>query len=91
MHVAIKESINVKYHLIASDLRASLNRYAFMNTDVNKFIYIGKGLNNILACLSSVVRKMIAHQLKPHCAGLARSRFVLTEHISSVYAYLIFH
>ena len=50
-----------------------------MNTDVNQYL--------ILRYASTVVRKMTAYQLC--CAGLARSPFVLTEHISSkIYRYV---
>ena len=44
-----------------------------MNTDMNQYL--------IFRYASTVVRKMTAYQLC--CAGLARSPFVLTEHISS--------
>ena len=44
-----------------------------MNTDMNQYL--------IFRFASTVVRKMTAYQLC--CAGLARSPFVLTEHISS--------
>ena len=44
-----------------------------MNTDMNQYL--------IFRYTSTVIRKMTAYQLC--CAGLARSRFVLTEHISS--------
>ena len=44
-------------------------------------------MTSIWACLSSVVRKMTAY---PYCAGLARSPFVLTEHIFSyIYIYMV--
>ena len=33
-----------------------------MNTDFNQFWYSGKDLTYILACLSSVVRKITAYQ-----------------------------
>ena len=46
-----------------------------MNTDMNQYL--------IFRYASAVVRKMTAYQLC--CAGLARSPFVLTEHISSEY------
>ena len=36
----------------------------------------------------AVVRKMTAY---PGCAGLARSPFVLTEHISSLFIYLFIY
>ena len=39
-----------------------------------------------MACLSIIVRKMTPNKLNL-CAGLARSPFVLTEHISSIYIY----
>ena len=45
-----------------------------MNTDMNQYL--------IFRYASTVVRKMTAYQLC--CAGLARSPFVLTEHISSL-------
>ena len=61
------------YQLIGDELRASLYRYTFMNTDMNQYL--------IFRYASTVVRKMTAYQLC--CAGLARSPFVLTEHISS--------
>ena len=44
-----------------------------MNTDMNQYL--------IFRSASTAVRKMTAYQLC--CAGLARSPFVLTEHISS--------
>ena len=44
-----------------------------MNTDMNQYL--------IFRYASTVVTKMTAYQLC--CAGLARSPFVLTEHISS--------
>ena len=50
-----------------------------MNTDMNQYL--------LFRYASTVVRKMTAYQLC--CAGLARSPFVLTEHISSIYIYLI--
>ena len=46
-----------------------------MNTDMNQYL--------IFRYASTVVRKITAYQLC--CAGLARSPFVLTEHISSLY------
>ena len=49
-----------------------------MNTDMNQYL--------IFQYASTVVRKMTAYQLC--CAGLARSPFVLTEHISSLYMYV---
>ena len=61
------------YQLIANELIACLYRYTFMNTDMNQYL--------IFRFASTVVRKMTAYQLC--CAGLARSPFVLTEHISS--------
>ena len=63
------------YQLIANELIASLYRYTFMNTDMNQYL--------IVRFASTVVRKITAYQLC--CAGLARSPFVLTEHISSIY------
>ena len=45
-----------------------------MNTDMNQYL--------IFRYASTVVRKMTAYQLC--CARLARSPFVLTEHISSI-------
>ena len=69
---AINESI---YQIIANELIASLYRYAFMNTDMNQYLTFWY--------TSTVVRKMTAYLLC--CAGLARSPFVLTEHISSIY------
>ena len=72
--------------LIANELIASLYWYAFMNTDMNQYL--------IFRYASTVVRKMTAYQLC--CAGLARSPFVLTEHISSgnwryicIYMYIV--
>ena len=50
-----------------------------MNTNMNQYL--------IFWCASNVVRKMTAYQLC--CAGLARSPFVLTEHISSIYIYVV--
>ena len=44
-----------------------------MNTDMNQYL--------IFRSASTVVRIITAYQL--YCAGLARSLFVLTEHISS--------
>ena len=44
-----------------------------MNTDMSQYL--------IFRYASTVVRKMTAYELC--CAGLARSPFVLTEHISS--------
>ena len=44
-----------------------------MDTDMNQYL--------IFRYVSTVVRKMTAYRLC--CAGLARSPFVLTEHISS--------
>ena len=61
------------YQLIANELIPSLYRYAFMNSDMNQYL--------IFQYASTVIRKMTAYQLC--CAGLARSPFVLTEHISS--------
>ena len=58
----------------ANELKASLYRYTFMDTDMNQYL--------IFKYASTVVRKMTAYQLC--CAGLARSPFVLTEHISSI-------
>ena len=52
---------------------ASLYRYTFMNTDMNQYL--------IFRYASTVVRKMTAYQLCS--AWIARSPFVLTEHISS--------
>ena len=49
-----------------------------MNIDMNQYL--------IFMFASTVVRKMAAYQLC--CAGLARSPFVLTEHISSSFIYL---
>ena len=40
--------------------------YAFMSTDFNQFWYSGEDLTYILACLSSVVRKMTAYQLNKY-------------------------
>ena len=48
-----------------------------MDTNMNQYL--------IFRYASTVVRKMTAYQLC--CAGLARSPFVLTEHISSKYIY----
>ena len=45
-----------------------------MKTDMNQYL--------IFRYASAVVRKMTAYQLC--CTGLARSPFVLTEHISSI-------
>ena len=50
-----------------------------MNTDMNQYL--------LFRYASTVVKKMTAYQLC--CAGLARSPFVFTEHISSIYIYLI--
>ena len=50
-----------------------------MNTDMNQYLTIRYA--------STVVRKMTSNQLC--CAGLARSPFVLTEHISSIYMYVV--
>ena len=61
------------YQLIAYELIASLYRYIFMNTDTNQYL--------VFRYASTVVRKITAYKLC--CAGLARSPFVLTEHISS--------
>ena len=66
------------YQLVANELIASLYRYTFMNTDINKYL--------MFRYASIVVRKMTAYQLC--CAGLARSPFVLTEYISSLLIYL---
>ena len=58
-----------------------------MNTYMNQFLIFRQRFNELCwhAYLSSVVRKMTAY---PGCAGLARSPFVLTEHISSkIYIY----
>ena len=52
-----------------------------MNTDMNHYL--------IFRYASTVVRQMTAYQLC--CAGLARSPFVLTEHIS-IYLFMnVFH
>ena len=37
-----------------------------MSTDFNQFWYSGEDLTYILACLSSVVRKMTAYQLNKY-------------------------
>ena len=68
------------YQLIAYELIAGLFRYKFMNTDMNQYL--------IFRYDSTVVSKVTAYQLC--CAGLARSPFVLTEHISS-YCNFILH
>ena len=46
-----------------------------MDADMNQYL--------IFRYVSTVVRKMTAYQLC--CAGLARSPFMLREHISSIY------
>ena len=66
------------YQLIANEQIASLYRHTFMNTDMNQYL--------IFRYASTVVRKMTVYQLC--CAGLARSPFVLTKHISSIYIYI---
>ena len=48
--------------------------------------YSSKDLTYVLACLTSVVRKMTAYS---YCGGLACSSFVLTEHISSIIPFYI--
>ena len=45
-------------------------------------------MTSIFACLSSALRKMTAYA---YCAGLARSPFVLTEHISSICIWYVRH
>ena len=67
--------------LIANELIASLYRYAFMNTDMNQYLMFRNA--------SAVVRIMTTYQLC--CAGLARSPFVLTEHISSLFYLFIWY
>ena len=67
------DAINENTYQIANELIASLYRYAFKKTDMNQYL--------IFRYASTVVRKMTAYHLC--CAGLARSSFVLTEHISS--------
>ena len=61
------------------ELRASLYRYTFMNTDMNQF-KLGKDLTNIWACLSTRVRKMTAYHLR---ALLCWASSLAIEHISS--------
>ena len=51
-----------------------------MNTDMKQHL--------MLSYVSTVVRQMTAYQLC--CAGLARSLFVLTEHISSPMKHIFF-
>ena len=74
--------------MITYELRASLCRYTFMNTD-EQVLDSGKDLTNMLACLLiKSCKKLTAYQLKTCCAWLALSPFVLTEHISSLFIYL---
>ena len=58
-----------------------------MNTDVNQFLISGKDSTYILACLSSVVRKMTAYQLKALLCWASSFAICASEHISSIYAY----
>ena len=63
------EVLRIPNNLIACELRASLYRNAFMNTG--------------MACLSSVVRKMTAYQMKA-LLSWAGSLAICAKHISSL-------